>query len=204
MIIIQGREDLVGERMGGLNKIMQFEPLKDELERIGGKGVFKVLKLLEKTGDDERIAQHLKVKVSDVRSILNKLNQAGIITYERTRDKETGWYYYSWVFSPEKVLEWYNKKIESRLSYLQSLIAEGEYYYCKKCSVDSPVKFEEAMDYDFVCPVHNTKLELIDFSIIEKLKRTNLKLLNAQTINKKTSKANKAKKKNNRSGKRKD
>lgn len=154
-----------------LNKIMQNKQLKEELENIGGENIFKILRLLEKTGDDERIAQYLKVKVSDVRAVLNKLNQAGILSYERTKDKETGWYYYSWVFSPENVINWFNKKINARITYLQNLLIEGEYYYCKKCSIDSPIKFELAMDYNFSCPIHRTRLELIDEGVIEKYRK---------------------------------
>ncbi|MEM4295262.1 MAG: hypothetical protein QXS91_00405 [Candidatus Anstonellales archaeon] len=154
-----------------LNKIMQNKQLKEELENIGGQSIFKILRLLEKTGDDERIAQYLKVKVSDVRAVLNKLNQAGILDYKKTKDKETGWYYYSWVFSPERVINWFNKKISTRIAYLQNLLIEGEYYYCKKCSIDNPIKFELAMDYNFLCPLHKTRLELIDESVIDKYRK---------------------------------
>jgi|GEM_PF-2268367 len=177
-----------------LDELMKIDYLKEEMQKIGGKKVFKILKALEKIEDDEKIAKRLNMKVSDVRIILNKLYEEKIVNYERIKDKDTGWYYYIWKFSPSNIIHWFRRKMSSKINYLQSLISLGDYYYCKKCSLDNPIKFEEAFDYRFVCPIHKKGLQHINDELIEE-KRQLLNKYESYIIKKINEKKNKEKKK---------
>ncbi|MCX6778035.1 MAG: hypothetical protein NT157_04075 [Candidatus Micrarchaeota archaeon] len=73
---------------------------------------------------DEDIAKKCGLKVSDVRSVLNKLHEHGITSYRRERDKDTGWFSYLWgvnVFKIDDMLKSHHRMAlqerESRLAY---------------------------------------------------------------------------------------
>ncbi len=158
-----------------VEKLLKDEKIKNELLKLGGERTLEVMKLLTKYSEDEEIADKLNVKVSDVRAVLNKLNEAGIATYERTKDPETGWYYYHWSIHPNKVREWYDGKINAQLNYLYSLLSEGEHYYCPKCGIEQAYNFSEAMDNEFKCPYHGEELKPIDEAVINRYKKKLLK-----------------------------
>jgi len=45
---------------------------------------------------DDEIANELGVKVNEVRKKLYALADQGLVSYRRSRDKDTGWYVYYW------------------------------------------------------------------------------------------------------------
>ncbi len=161
--------------MKNVSALLKDDQIKTELMRVGGKRTLDVLNLLMKHSEDEEIAKKMNVKVSDVRAVLNKLNQEGIVYYERTKDPDTGWYYYKWKIDPHKMRNWYDSKKAAKLNYLYSLVSEGEHYYCPECGIEHAYNFEEAMDNNFTCPIHQKSLKLIDNAVIGRYKR---KLLN--------------------------
>ena len=55
-----------------------------------------VLEKLSEWRYDNDIADELDVKVVTVRRLLNELHEFDLVSYKRTKNKETGWYTYIW------------------------------------------------------------------------------------------------------------
>ena len=134
---------------------------------LGGENTLAVIKALKVATEDEEIADMLGLRVSDVRAVLNKLNEAGFAYYERTKDEESGWYYYHWKIDKDKLKTWVEEKLFHEAQKYRNLIMEGEYYFCPKCGLETVVKFEDAMDMNFKCPRCETPLELLDETVID-------------------------------------
>jgi|YelNatPaOPRAMG01_1025707.scaffolds.fasta_scaffold10466_2 transcription initiation factor TFIIE subunit alpha len=137
---------------------------------VGGENAMEIIRLLTQYGEDEKIAEKLRVKVSDVRSVLNKFHNEGIVSYERTKDEETGWYYYNWRLNIERLNAWIEERMNADREFVLAKIREGEHYFCPKCKdIEMLMKFEEAADYNFKCPKCKTPMELLDEERVEKL-----------------------------------
>ncbi|MEM3863755.1 MAG: transcription factor, partial [Metallosphaera sp.] len=82
--------------------------MKDIARELLGDEVIDVLSfLLENRAEltDEDMANKLNVKVNEIRKKLYALSEHGLVSYRRTRDKETGWYVYYWKANIDQINE---------------------------------------------------------------------------------------------------
>ncbi|MCX6773605.1 MAG: hypothetical protein NTY68_01240 [Candidatus Micrarchaeota archaeon] len=143
--------------------------IRKELINSAGENAIDILKLLKKDTEDEKIAEMLKLKVSDVRSVLNKLNELGITYYNRTKNEDTGWFYYNWSIDKSKFREWINSTVknqDARIKYAH--LINDEHYYCPGCGLGTNFSFDDAMNLSFKCPSCQTGMELVDVSVIDR------------------------------------
>lgn len=123
---------------------------------------------------DEEIAKRCGLKVSDVRSVLNRLHEYGITTYLRERDKDTGWFSYNWTVNVIKLYEMMEQKRASgvnrdaeELTYEKSFT----FYTCDNptCSCSGQrVPENEAIITTYACTKCGERLNLFDNSNIIK------------------------------------
>jgi len=144
-----------------IRKLLTEPIIANSLMSLAGENAAMVLGQMEGAMSDEEIARACKFKVSDVRAVLNKLHAQGIAVYERTRDKDTGWYYYKWsanVIAIERMLNENRRSeklaLEQRLRYEHAC----NMYACGKC-MQERYPFETALDYLFKCPQCGSPLE---------------------------------------------
>ncbi len=132
---------------------------------VGGENAIAVLRSFKGKHSDEDFVKKLKIKISDVRSTLNRLHSEGLVVYERKKDSETGWYSYTWQINLEKIKRWAEEiKKEEREE------EEGQdQYYCPVCGISSIVSFERAMENGFKCMGCENYLEYLDEEIREKV-----------------------------------
>lgn len=130
------------------------------LQNLAGENASKVLTTMEGAMSDEEIARGAKLKVSDVRSVLNKLHGQGIATYERTRDKDTGWYYYKWSINHGAV-QGAAGSARSKGPADATVEGAGNIYACGTCAQEK-YPFETALDYLFKCPQCGSSLDYAD------------------------------------------
>ena len=120
---------------------------------------------------DEQIAEATGIKLNLVRKILYRLYDAGMTNYTRKKDPETQWFTYYWRFDSRKSAQLleeeyarHNKEIKESLDY-----EENNMFFV--CPNGCRYPFDEATDYQFICPRCNEKLEFKDnANIIEDLK----------------------------------
>lgn len=124
---------------------------------IGAAGENTITVLREFTAElsDEELAKKAKMKVSDVRIVLNKLHSLGMAQYARSRDKDSGWYSYVWRIDEEKEKEIlapiYKNNNQQEYGGEMCVESEGDKYFCNGCGDCSIVDFGTAMDRQFKC-----------------------------------------------------
>lgn len=112
---------------------------------------------------DEEIANKTGIKLNIVRKILYKLYDLGLASYKRSKDPETQWFTYSWKFEKEEVI---NRIIKDSENYLKMLNEELEreensmFFICPQGH--ARLDFDEASDYEFLCPACGEELEFQD------------------------------------------
>jgi transcription initiation factor TFIIE subunit alpha len=127
------------------------EHVRNFILEVAGEKALTVAAALEEPLSDEDLASACKIKVSEVRAVLNKLHFCGLTSYERTRDKESGWYSYIWRLSLGDV----NKLLEKKK---ETVVVGGrdesfDFYTCSSCMKGEGVMipFEVAFENRFKC-----------------------------------------------------
>ena len=135
--------------------------------------VVEALKGVHEITDNE-IADKTQIRLNMVRKALYKLYDHSIVALRRSRDKETGWFIFSWRLQPEKlegfilnqrcrVLE----KLEIRLEYEKS----HKFYTCQTPGCKR-FPFAEAFELLFKCPGCNKPMMYLNnVRIVEVLTR---------------------------------
>lgn len=112
---------------------------------------------------DEEIGKKLPLKITEIRTILNRLHYRGIACYNKSKNSKSGWYNYTWIVKPERIaeliLDQQEDAIEKEKNHLQ--IQENYTLFgCKKgCHVQP---FETAIEYQFKCPDCGQTMESIN------------------------------------------
>jgi len=148
------------------NKIYGLEITHAFLGEIGGKSVLPLIRVYNKKGKpitDEEIGKKLPLKITEIRTILNRLHYHGIARYQKTRNPKTGWYSYSWDINTKRVAEII---LERRVKDLEKFREKVEYernyafFSCKKECNNVP--FEIAAEYEFKCPECGTMMNAVN------------------------------------------
>ena len=133
---------------------MQIKLLKDVVSGIAGKPASDIVDLLYGKRDINEflIAKKLKLTINQIRNILYKLSNFGLVSFIRKKDKRKGWYIYFWTLNTEKALEFLKKAIQQEMFTLESQLKAREnkrFYVCKICRIE--VSEEKALENNFAC-----------------------------------------------------
>jgi transcription initiation factor TFIIE subunit alpha len=148
--------------------IVNFMIVQDFLRKIGGEETISLVKLCEnkrKSTTDEEIGKKIPLKITEIRTILNKLHFQGIACYQKTRNNKTGWYSYTWEIKPDRIAELILEQQEEEILKLEQKISfeqNYDFFGCKKGCDYFP--FEIAAEYQFKCPECGKTMETIDNS----------------------------------------
>jgi transcription initiation factor TFIIE subunit alpha len=133
---------------------------------VGGENAGKIMKyLLKRPGiTDEELSRILQIDIKEIRKILHKLNEQGILHYELAREKDTGHRIFRWYVGQEQVTGFIitnMKKILERLEERLEYEKNHQFYWCetKGCR---KLPFEEALDNLFKCPVCGKPLQPVN------------------------------------------
>jgi len=152
--------------MSKKKKISGYGVVKDFLGHMGGAHAPRLVEIYERNCGlirDEEMAKKMGLKVTDVRTILNRLHYRGIANYNKKRNKKTGWYSYTWNIDRKRILELIVEKQLEEIESLEQRKESGEVYSffsCKKLCHEFP--FEIAAEYQFKCPECGRELDCID------------------------------------------
>ncbi|NON62133.1 transcription factor [Acidianus sp. RZ1] len=138
----------------------------DLAKNLLGDEVVEVLQFLLDKGTemtDDEMANEMGVKVNEVRKKLYLLADQGLVSYRRTRDKDTGWYVYYWKVNTDQINEVLLTrkrevlgKLKLRLEYEEN----NEFYICPKDK--SKYTFEESFENEFKCTKCGSSLVYYD------------------------------------------
>jgi transcription initiation factor TFIIE subunit alpha len=154
-----------------VNVLQADELVRELIERVAGEvGVIIYELRPKKEFTDEQLSLELGIEINDIRRALFALYEIGLAEYRRKRDDETGWMEYYWKINYDKQNEVLKRELLKTKKKLEEKL-ENEtmtvYYICINGCMK--VTYEQAMEFDFVCPKCGAPLEFLDSSIaIEK------------------------------------
>ncbi len=132
-------------------------------ELAGDEGVSILACIGSEGTTDDKIENTTKMKIAEIRSILNHLHSYGLVEYAREKNLQTGWFTYTWKLNTNRALQ--NVLTNKRREYeqLRSKLSQGDgaqLYRCQKsCNC---LEFEKAIEFSFRCPACRGKLNVVD------------------------------------------
>jgi len=135
---------------------MQVELLKNVVAKVVGQQASGIVDLLhnKKNVNESLISKKLKMTINQVRNILYRLADEGIVSFTRKKDrKKGGWYIYFWTLNSGKGLGRFREHLEKELENLNKRLEQKRtqrFYYCPNCQVE--VNEENALLHNYTCP----------------------------------------------------
>ena len=85
---------------------MQEKLLSDLVEKLAGENSGLIVGILfnKKNVNEFLIAKRMELTINQVRNILYKLSNFGLVSFIRKKDNRKGWYIYYWTLNTEKSL----------------------------------------------------------------------------------------------------
>ncbi len=142
---------------------LKDELVKDFISKTISKDAYNVLACLERGKTDEQISRKLKMRVNDVRALLNQLHYLGVITYTKEKAKTNNWYTYTWYARKDRIKELLKERFEEEIKELEERLGFEKTYTFFKCKKGcEKLPFEIAFEYDFKCPECGTQMIATD------------------------------------------
>src|SRR3989304_3017003 len=141
--------------------------LKEVISLVAGKQAEDIVDLLDeqKYVNEFVIAKKLDLTINQVRNILYKVSDFGLVSSIRKKDKKKGWYTYFWKIEIVKALEFLRENILKKIENITHQIKSREikrFYHCSRCHLE--LTEENALLNNFTCPECGSILELKDNS----------------------------------------
>ncbi|MCE4609432.1 MAG: transcription factor [Desulfurococcales archaeon] len=171
-----------------LRSLLVFVDLLARKNRLDPEKALTIFKALlassEDSGlSDEDISLKMGYKQSDVRRILRTFYMYKLARYRRGKHPETGatrFYWYIDVNLLNSVLLWRKKAVLEKLKYRLQYEEENYFYRCPRDK--TRYTFEEAYNYEFICPKCGSVLEEEDNTEIKKILSEYIKRLEEEII----------------------
>ena len=140
--------------------------IQEIISAIGGRNAIDLLELMlsqNKEEIDEVYAEKMGLKITEIRTILNRLHYRGLVGYQRTRDDKSGWYTYKWKIKHREIITLLQKRLQEEKEKHEDKLQTNESYMMFSCANDChKVPFEIAAEYDFRCPECTDEMASID------------------------------------------
>jgi len=159
---------------------MQGKFLKEVVVYVAGKPAEKLAELInsKKHVNEFLIAKKLEMTINQVRNLLYRLSDQGLVSSIRKKDKKKGWYTYFWKIEVFKSLIFLEKILKKRIEQFQNQIKSREtkvFYVCDTCGIEYTE--ENAMLYDFTCDECGNVFSLKNSTkILRELNRQSVKM----------------------------
>ena len=142
--------------MAKKRKIINLDSAKEFVRKVAGEDAIRVVRIYERKGKsvtDEELAKKMRLKVTEVRTILNRLHYRGIACYQKTKNSKTGWYSYTWSVKTERIAELLLEELTEKMEKLESKQTMQANYGLFSCKTQCDMlPFEVAAEYNFKCP----------------------------------------------------
>lgn len=144
----------------------QFEHYVSE---IAGDSAVKIVRSIGDGATDEKIEQATKLKIAEIRSLLNVLHNHGIVEYTREKNMSSGWFTYTWKVNMNRAMINFLTSKRKECEEIRSKLWQNNggdsalIYKCPK-GCTQRMFFEDAAEHDFACPHCATKLKFSDGS----------------------------------------
>ncbi|MFH1326821.1 MAG: hypothetical protein ABIH59_01710 [archaeon] len=122
---------------------------------VAGKNTGPIVEILfdKKDVNEFLIAKKLNLTINQIRNVLYKLSDEGLVSFSRKKDKKKGWYTYFWTFNSEKAFSVLHDLINKQIGQAENQLNSREtkqFYVCSICK--SELTEENALLHEFTCP----------------------------------------------------
>jgi len=154
--------------------------LKEVVSLVAGKQAEDIVDLLDtkKHVNEFLLAKKLNLTINQVRNILYKISDYGLVSSIRKKDKRKGWYTYFWKIETVKSLEFLKENIVKKIDGLNNQVKSREtkrFYICERCHIE--LNEENALLNNFTCTECGDVLSLRDNTkLIKELRKTKERL----------------------------
>lgn len=129
--------------------------IKESFVIVVGKQFGEIFEFLngKKYVNEFLIAKKMNITVNQVRNILYRLTDHGLVSSTRKKDKRKGWYTYFWKIEILKSLEFLKSVLIRKIEQISNQIKSREsknFYICERCNIE--FSEENALVYEFMCP----------------------------------------------------
>ncbi len=112
---------------------------------------------------DEKIEKQTKMKIAEIRSVLNHLHSYGLVEYKREKNLQTGWFTYTWKLNTNRALQNFVTIKKREYKQYKARLENGDGAQIYKCSKNcGGIEFEKAIEYSFRCPDCKGKLNIVN------------------------------------------
>lgn len=165
--------------------ILESPTVRQFFEEILGEEGLKIINtLIGREATDEEIAEELGLKINIVRKILYKLYDYRLASYVRTKDKDIGWYIYTWKLDLPRVMD---VIVERKRKVLEDLSNKLEYELNTvffECTNDHfRIPYDIASERDFRCPQCEGSLQYTDNQKVVEALETEIRRLQDELEN---------------------
>ncbi|MBI3588535.1 hypothetical protein HY995_05790 [Candidatus Micrarchaeota archaeon] len=134
------------------------------VKEVSGDDGLKVVRSINGDGvTDEKIEADTKLKLVEIRALLNTLHNHGIVEYNREKNLQSGWFTYTWRVNSYRAMNNYLALKRRELEEVRRQTGGGEntaIYACPKGCAKLP--FEKAAEFNFACESCSAKLKFAD------------------------------------------
>lgn len=154
--------------------------MKEVISLVAGKQAEDIVDLLDaqKYVNEFVIAKKLNLTINQVRNILYKISDYGLVSSIRKKDRKKGWYTYFWKIEIVKALEFLKENLSKKIENAEHQIKSREikrFYACPRCHIE--LTEDNALLNNFTCNECGSILELKDNSkMIRDLRKNKEKL----------------------------
>lgn len=133
---------------------MQEKLLYNLIEDLTGEGNGRIIETLlnKKDVNEFLIAKKMELTVNQVRNILYKLSNFGLVSFTRKKDQKKGWYIYFWTLDNKKSFKLIETHLKNKVQKLSEQLHNREtrrYYTCPYCKIE--VTEDVALENGFSC-----------------------------------------------------
>jgi transcription initiation factor TFIIE subunit alpha len=148
---------------------MQEKLLFDLVEELAGETNGRIVQILfnKKNVNEFLIARKMELTINQVRNILYKLSNHGLVSFNRKKDNKKGWYIYFWTLNTEKSLKMIEDSLNRKAERLSEKLHKREterFFICNVCDIE--VTEAVALENGFSCEECAEVYELADNSKI--------------------------------------
>jgi len=147
-------------------KIYEYFIVKDFLNSVAGDRALELVTIClnkNKPVTDEEIGKKLPLKITEIRTILNRLHYRGIACYNKTKNNETGWYSYTWEIKTSRIAALLLERQAEEIAKLEKDAEfEGTHAFFSAGKDMTEYPFEIAAEYGFKCPETGKPLKAVD------------------------------------------
>ncbi|MCR4368836.1 MAG: hypothetical protein NUV67_02930 [archaeon] len=148
-------------------KIYDYLLVQEFLVSVGGPHALELVKICmtkKRPVTDEEIGKKLPLKITEIRTVLNRLHYRGIACYQKTKNTKTGWYSYTWEIKAPRIA---NLIVEQRAEDITKLEKDMEFegthaFFSTGKEGSAILPFEIAAEYDFKDPETGKPLKAVD------------------------------------------